>query len=197
MFRPLILALVLLVATLGALAPVQAQVILTPDSDGINRSGFPDMAGWLTESGLQVDICESLTDPLGCIITCHDQPQTWMIYDANLSNPTCLPGEGSHVLRYVWAYLDGGAEEEHLADFRVQLRQNRDLIVASNHNRILPDGNIHTTEVMLTAAQAALITDYNALRIRFRARVHTQGTEDADLNILVFSAEFEVPDHPF
>ena len=196
MFRPLILALVLLVTTLGALAPAQAQVILTPDSDGINLSGFPTMAGWLTESGSQVDICESLTDPLGCIITSHDQPLTWMTYDANLSNPTCLPGEGSHVLRYVWAHLKSGAEEEHLADFRVKLRQGRTIIAASNHNSILPDDITHTTEVTLTAAQAALITDYNALRIRFQARVRTQGTEDADLNILVFSAELEVPDHP-
>ncbi len=192
--RP-ILVLVLLVTTLGALAPAQAQVILTPESDGINRSGFPDLAGWLTESGAQVDLCECLTDPLGFIVSCHDQPRTWMTYDANLSNPTCLPGEGSHVLRYDWAHLESGAEEEHLADFRVQPRQRRTLIVASNHNGILPDGNTHTTEVTLTAAQAALITDYNALRIRLRTRVRTEGTEDADLNILVLSAELEVPDH--
>ncbi len=68
--------------------------------------------------------------------------------------------------------------------------------MASNHNRILPNGNTTTTGITLIAAQAALITDYNALRIRFRSRVRTEGSEDAELNIVVLSAELEVPDHP-
>lgn len=181
--------------------PVHGQVVtLRPDGDIRNRGGL-----WFNESGrplfLMDCIDEASADDFTTYITHEGSLTTWTLYETSLSNPTCTPSDrsdGSHVLTYRWLHLPSGAEEEHMVDFRVQLREGRRLIAVGRHNKMSPSGSFAftTSTLSLTADQAASIVDYNNLRIRFYVRVRIPGTEDAQIFLYVTQAYLDIPDFP-
>lgn len=170
--------------------------IVRPSSDDSND-------GWLNElvepAPLWESLIEETADDDTSFIQRENDTETVALLDCTLN----LPEQGapedqsadSHVLRYRWRMVaPAGTEGDGV--FFVSLRKTGAEIVSATHSAVNStlNGSWVTSSISLTAPQAAAITDYADLFVRFSLKLDTG--EPGSTVVRVTQAWLEVPHRP-